>query len=117
MAECAQRGVIYTYGIYVGGFYAEPRKSRVAILLCRRRAISRNLAFAFAFSCISVVCHQIRELLSPQRTHPTVLYNLRPRRIVMRFAASQIRTRNVMNLLPRFEIKFQLSTHLSVNMW
>ena len=29
---------LYTYGLYVVGFYAEPRKSRVAILVCRRRA-------------------------------------------------------------------------------
>ena len=46
-----------TYGMYRyagkdGGVYAEPRKSRVAILVCRRCAISRNLASSF--SCISV---------------------------------------------------------------
>ena len=36
------------------GVYAEPRKFRVAILVCRRHAISRNLAFSLSLSCISV---------------------------------------------------------------
>ena len=42
---------LYRYAGKAGGVYAEPRKSRVAILVCRRRAISRNLASSF--SCIS----------------------------------------------------------------
>ena len=42
----------YRYARKVGGVYAEQRKSRVAIRVCRRHAISRNLASSI--SCISV---------------------------------------------------------------
>ena len=44
--------LLYRYAEKGGGVYAKPRKSTVAILVCRRRASSRNLAFRF--SCISV---------------------------------------------------------------
>ena len=38
---------LYRYAGKAGGVYAEPRKSRVAILVCRRRAISCNPSFVF----------------------------------------------------------------------
>ena len=43
---------LYRYAGKVGGVYAEPSESRVAILVCRRHAISRNSGSSF--SCISV---------------------------------------------------------------
>ena len=53
----------YTDTGKVGGFYVELHKSQVAILVCRRRAISRNLASSF--SCISVILYTVKFTPTP----------------------------------------------------